>query len=344
MAVSHKVASALLMAFFCGRTVGPLLAQTVVTPRPTVQHVRLLPGSSAVEVEITLSEPVAPRTQVVPSPDRLVVDFPQASPGPQLRGLPVNRGDVKAVRVGLFESNPPTTRVVIDLTKTAGFQIFPSGRTVIVKLGGPAANSALAGNGVPGNPSDTPDPNTPPDPPPARVAVGYQNGLLSISAERATLTQVLAEIRSQTGAEVLVPPGADQEKVFANFGPAPAKEVMSALLNGSPYNFILIGSASNPNHLERVLLSQKGSSIVLDVGTPAPQPQPVPVAAAAPPPTYTVPPNRGARRGAAVQQGAADSVENEGDSDEPEAAERQPQAVPQANPQANSQTGETPQN
>jgi hypothetical protein len=334
MPVSHKVASALLIAFACGLSAGPLLAQTVVMPRATVQHVRVLPGSNIVEVEITLSEPVAPRTQIVAAPDRLVVDFPQAAPGPQLRGLPVNRGDVKAVRVGLFESSPPTTRVVLDLAKTTGFQIFPSGRTVIVKLGGPAAVvSTSAANGAPGNPSGSSDPNTPPDPPPARVAVGYQNGLLSISAERATLAQVLAEIRSQTGAEVLVPPGAEQEKVFADFGPAPAKEVMSALLNGSPYNFILIGSAGNPNHLERVLLSRKGSSIVLDVGTPAPQAQPVPVAEANPP-TYVNPPNRGARRGAPAPQGAADSAEGEADSDEPEPAEPQPQAVPQANPQA----------
>jgi hypothetical protein len=249
-----------------------LLSQSAaVAQTAQIQGVRLLPSTTAVEIEIQMSHAVAPHAQMVPSPDRLVIDFPEATPGPQLRALTVNRGDVKGVRVGLFESNPPTTRVVLDLKSPVGFQIFPSGKSVMIKLGGPA---------TPAVSESIPEPEAPPEPPKPKVTVAFQNGLLSVSAERATLAQVLYEIHMQTGAEIAVPAGAEQEQVVAALGPAAPKDVLAGLLNGSPYNFILIGSSSNPNGIERVLLTQKGTSMVIDVPMAGSQPAPNPGTAA----------------------------------------------------------------
>jgi hypothetical protein len=245
--------------------VGVLPLPTAIAQSAQVQHVKMLPSTGAVEIEIQMNQPVAPRTQVVASPDRLVIDFPGTTPGAQLRALPVNRGDVLGVRVGLFESQPPTTRVVLDLKNPTAYQVFPSGKSVMIKLGGAPAPAVNASN---------PAPEAPPEPPRPAVTVGFQNGLLSITAEKATLAQVLYEIHTQTGAEIAVPAGAEQEQVAAALGPAPPKDVLSALLNGSSYNFILVGSSSNPNVLERVLLSQKGTSMVLDVPVPQGRPQP----------------------------------------------------------------------
>jgi hypothetical protein len=51
--------------------------------------------------------------------------------------------------------------------------------------------------------------------------------------------------------------------------------VLNSLLTGTSYNFILIGSSENPNSLERVLVSNKGTSMVVDVGGSPADAQPI---------------------------------------------------------------------
>src|SRR5271165_1443232 len=72
----------------------------------TIRRISLLAGSS-LEVEIAASGPIAPHAQIIPSPDRLVIDFPNALPAQGLHTLAINSGEVKQARVGLFSSNPP---------------------------------------------------------------------------------------------------------------------------------------------------------------------------------------------------------------------------------------------
>jgi hypothetical protein len=62
---------------------------------------------------------------------------------------------------------------------------------------------------------------------------------LRISAKNASLKQILADVASRIGAK-LEGMGAD-ERVFGEYGPAPAKEVLAELLQGSTYNVMLIG-------------------------------------------------------------------------------------------------------
>ena len=96
-----------------------------------------------------------------------------------------------------------------------------------------------------------------PPPPQPTVSVTYENGLLRIHAERVTLAQVLFEVHIRTKAEIAIPAGAEQEKVIADLGPAPARDVLGALLNGSPYNFIFVGDELS---LERVILTRRDST------------------------------------------------------------------------------------
>ena len=74
---------------------------------PSVRRVRVLDSRNQVEMEIETSDRVVPQINVLTGPDRLVVDFVNALPGPQLRNQLVNRGEVKSLRVGLFSSDPP---------------------------------------------------------------------------------------------------------------------------------------------------------------------------------------------------------------------------------------------
>jgi hypothetical protein len=86
--------------------------------------------------------------------------------------------------------------------------------------------------------------------------VSFHDGQLTITAENSTLGDILRAVRNQTSAAVEVPANAT-ERVVGSFGPGPARDVLSSLLNGSHFNYLLLGSATNPDALERVILTVK---------------------------------------------------------------------------------------
>ena len=342
----------------------------------TIRRVMVLGKGPDVELEITATTRVTPQAQLLSRPDRLVIDFPGAVPGPQLHPLVLDRGAVSAVRVGLFGSNPPITRVVVDLKSPQPYQIFPSANTVLVKIGSPnsagagatattsagenpsVANTAastsgmsvvvnsrvpvgrvatatpttvppmavapatagapaagissggegtLIGTVVSGNPQVRPlvslSVQQPSRPPQEFKGVSFQKGLLRVKVQNATLAQVLFDIQRLTGAEISVPAGAAQEQVVSDLGPAAPKEVLASLLNGSHYNFIILGSEGK-DALGRVILTPKSGGTEETISPPSQDPalstaQPVPDADSQPeavmpvpdmPPEQTVPP------------------------------------------------------
>jgi hypothetical protein len=255
-----------------------------------------------VEIEIEASDRLVPQTQILTGPDRLVVDFPNAVPGAGLRNQSVDRGEVKDVRIGLFQSNPPVTRLVVDLKTPQSYQIFPYGRTVIIKVSGGVQQAAEPVDDFPPtrpglvNTSFTAHPfvlQTDGSGKPS-LDVSFQDGLLSIRAYKASLSEVLFAVHQRTGAEVAISAGAEQEQVVADIGPAPAPEVLARLLNGSKFNFLILSSASDPRMLDRVILSPRADGAVT-----APSPmqgndeaddEPPPVAVqSSPPPDVPVP-------------------------------------------------------
>lgn len=237
-----------------------------------VRRVAVLKSGGATEIEIEASERIVPEVQVVTGPDRLVIDFPKATPGPRLRAVAVNQGEVKGVRVGLLSAKPPVTRVVLDLKSPQAYQLFPLGKSVIVKLGGAVGIAAAPAPGAAPNPAPAPAVE------PAKIfEVSFQDGLLSVMSTKGSLADVLTEIRKQTGADIAIPAGAEQEEVAASLGPGTPRDVVSQLLNGSRYNFILVGADNDPNKLERVILSPKGAGEIMVQDMPS-RPEPVPVA------------------------------------------------------------------
>jgi hypothetical protein len=254
----------------------PICAQTPAASGARVQHVVVRGTGDAMEVEIqTSGAPVEPDTQAITGPDRIVVDFPGALPAAELRALKVNRGALKAVRTGLFFDNPPITRVVLDLAEPQSYRVSTSQNAVVIKLGSAAAgaqaldaapaarlqNASFAGARVAAARVSTAVSNTPlsaavktPPPPKPSLTVTFENGMLRIHAEKATLAQVLFEVQRQTRAQIAIPAGAELEQVAADLGPAPARDVLGALLNGSAYNFIFVGEELS---LERVILTRR---------------------------------------------------------------------------------------
>lgn len=241
------------------------IAAQSARPQATVKQVAILGAGSQVEIEISGSQALTPQAQIVANPARLVVDFPGAVPGSSLHNMAVNRGDVKGVRVGLFASNPPVTRVVLDLNSPSPYQLFPSGRSVIVKVG----SAGTMTNASAGKPTlqitaahtFSGAASAPPAVTSRGFEVDFQNGLLTIRAQKATLGQVLAEIQRKTGAEVTIPPEAQQERIVADIGPAPPNIALASLLDGSNFDFILVGSEQDPNNLRTILLTPRGNAI-----------------------------------------------------------------------------------
>ncbi len=293
-------AAALSFAQTSAQKSAPISAQTSAPASARVEHVVVRGTGAAMEVEIqTSGAPIAPDTQAITGPDRIVVDFPGALPAAELRALKVNLGALKGVRSGLFFSNPPITRIVLDLVEPQSYlisttQISTTQNAIVVKLSpvkpGPvtaagakipnvsaapvarlqnvslAAGTLAVGTNVavvrvaaaavsnaPPRPaiSQAPPPQKPP------VTVTFVNGMLTIRTEKATLAQVLFEVQRQTQAEIAIPAGAEQEEVAADLGPAPARDVLGSLLNGSLYNFIFVGDELS---LERVILTRRDAS------------------------------------------------------------------------------------
>src|SRR5580693_974841 len=91
---------------------------------------------------------------------------------------------------------------------------------------------------------------------PVAPQVSYQDGQLTIVALNSTLGDILRGVRKHTSADIEIPAAAN-ERVVTRLGPGPAREVMAELLNGSRFNYILLGSMENANALVRVVLVPK---------------------------------------------------------------------------------------
>lgn len=109
-------------------------------------------------------------------------------------------------------------------------------------------------------------PQTPPPPPtleqqtPVPPQVSYQNGQLTIDSENATLSQVLRSVQNKTGASIDMPSGAGSERVVARLGPGTPKDVLASLLNGSKFNYVILGAPNQPGGVQKVILLSKSAA------------------------------------------------------------------------------------
>jgi hypothetical protein len=115
-------------------------------------------------------------------------------------------------------------------------------------------------------PAPRPTPEQMPAQPPH---VEYINGLLSISANNSTLGDILNAIRARTGA-TFEAPGGLQERVAVHIGPAPPRQVIADLLQGSRYDYVLVGSDNDPNAVRSIAITVNNAG----PASPAPAPPP----------------------------------------------------------------------
>lgn len=97
--------------------------------------------------------------------------------------------------------------------------------------------------------------------PPSPATVTFQGGMLAISAHNATLGEILGEVRKLTGAAIDIPAGLGaNERVVTSLGPGAPRDVLAVLLNGSSFNYVMIGSNSDPTAVASVVLMAKPSA------------------------------------------------------------------------------------
>jgi hypothetical protein len=106
--------------------------------------------------------------------------------------------------------------------------------------------------------------------------VTYRDGQLTIDAANSTLADVLKLVAEKTGAVIDVPPGAGLERIVEHAGPGRADDVVARLLNGSTFDFVIVGSPQRPHELTQVLLSLHRA----DTASPPPVRLPAPATSA----------------------------------------------------------------
>ncbi len=185
---------------------------------------------------------------------------------------------------------------------------------------------------------------------PAKVS--YQGGLLTISAQNSTLGEILRDVRKLTGASIEIPKDSTgtSERVTASLGPGAPRDVLAGLLNGSAFNYVLLGSSSDPAAVASVILTAKPSASAetqtaanVSQNNPGamppirfPQPQSFsPGAVIAPQPV-----NGRAGAGQPVNENADDS--NDADSDADDSADDQAQPGQPSQPDTNAQDQQQP--
>lgn len=148
----------------------------------------------------------------------------------------------------------------------------------------PARRVPGAPRPVPSLPAATPAPSPAPAPvsmqpmrpadmPPVPPQVTYRDGMLTVQALNSTMGSLLQVIRNKTGIQF---EGAENsnERVAINAGPAPEGEVLSAIFNGSGFDYVVMDRPDSPGTVQRVILTRHGGT-----GAPgatvaaAPQPQ-----------------------------------------------------------------------
>ncbi|HVZ18937.1 MAG TPA: hypothetical protein VG897_17605 [Terriglobales bacterium] len=118
----------------------------------------------------------------------------------------------------------------------------------------PAKPTAQAAPAPPAEPQLPPTPEEMPATPPQ---VSFSAAGLSIVAENSTLGDVLNAVRRLMGAGIEVPNTANSERIAVHLGPGKPQDVLQQLLEGSKFNYIILGSPDNPTAIQKVILTAR---------------------------------------------------------------------------------------
>jgi hypothetical protein len=126
----------------------------------------------------------------------------------------------------------------------------------------------------PAEPAPAPQPETPRWPvneTPVKPSVTWNSQGLKIQANNASLHEILNEVSTDTGAKV-EGMGTD-ERVFGEYGPGAARDVISQLLHGSNYNVLMIGDQGEGTPRQIVLSTRHAGNAPANANHPGEEQQ-----------------------------------------------------------------------
>ena len=98
----------------------------------------------------------------------------------------------------------------------------------------------------------------PPEQTPAHAPViAWDGQLLTVDAENSSLSDVLLGIRSRTSASIEMPASTSRERIAVHIGPAPIREVLSSLLYGTNFNYVIQSAEGDDSAVGKVILTAR---------------------------------------------------------------------------------------
>jgi hypothetical protein len=147
----------------------------------------------------------------------------------------------------MLRAQAPAAAVPSNLSSPAHKSAHPPKRKAQAQPAKPSAAAAPA----PATPPEPEAPKWPANEKPTPASVTWDSQGLRIDAANSSLAQILQDVSTATGATV---EGFDtDQRVFGVYGPGPARDVLSQLLQGSGYNVVLVGDQGQGTPREIVL-------------------------------------------------------------------------------------------
>lgn len=117
-------------------------------------------------------------------------------------------------------------------------------------------------------PIPTPPPLPPAEQPANPATVDFKDGRLSVRAQNSSLITILSQIQHQTG--LVIDGLSHDQRIYGQYGPGSISATLSSLLDGSGYDFVIVGGESG-HGAPRLILSVPGAA---SAGAAAPTPTP----------------------------------------------------------------------
>ncbi len=110
-----------------------------------------------------------------------------------------------------------------------------------------------------------PPPLRPAEQPPSPATIEFSNGVLSVHAQNSSLVNILVQIQHQTG--LVIDGLSHDQRMYGQYGPGSVSATLTALLDGSGYDFIIVGGGAGGT-APKLILSTPASTAT--AAAPAP--------------------------------------------------------------------------